>query len=355
MNNTNQPSGTADGTREEPPQPTQIAESFAVPGEVTLVVQYANPDSGMHRSFIEHCIAGRKYLRPLGLGAGVPVLSCHQESESKRIARRRYLISQRDPCATTRKRANANIRDYVLQRKDRVDRSLLTREGQHALWSELDPKTQAVFIDSLEAFTATAGKDAAKVAATASLSELLERLAARGIAIVIFAKAPGRNKMEPPPWMDGFKCNMVYVEEDRKNPIQGGARLTFCRNAIDELDRAPRVFTWWWTVDENHKLDFSCREEHFVEPLSPKQQARHDRLDSIKMLIAEGITQQKEIAIRLGVDPATIFRDSEELVRRGEIIKDPKTGALSLPDEKAALAGGTEGSRNDDDESVEEW
>jgi hypothetical protein len=143
----------------------------------------------------------------------------------------------------------------------------VTREGQHALWSELDPKTQVVFIDSLEAFTRAAGKDATGV--SAPLSELLERLTARGIAIVIFAKALGRNKMEPPAWLDGLKCNMVYVEEDRKNPMQGGARLTFCRNAIDEFDRAPRAFTWWWTVDEDHKLDFSCREEHFVEPLSP--------------------------------------------------------------------------------------
>jgi Mn-dependent DtxR family transcriptional regulator len=72
-------------------------------------------------------------------------------------------------------------------------------------------------------------------------------------------------------------------------------------------------------------------------------------------LIAEGVTQQKEIAARLDVDPATIFRDSEELVRRGEIIKNPKTGALSLPDGKAPLAEGTEGSTNDDDESVDEW
>jgi len=345
----------AGSTREDPPQLAHIAESLAVAGEITLIFQYANPDSGVYRGFLAHCIGGRKYLRPLGLGAGVPVLYCQEESEAKRIAKRRYLISERDPCETTRRRANANIRDYVLKRKDRIDRSLMAREGQHALWTELDPQTRAVIIDSYEGFTRVAAKDNVGASVTAPFSELLEKLTARGIAVVIFAKAPGRNKMEPPVWLDGLKCNMVYVEEDRKNPMRRGARLTFCRDAIDEFDGALRAFTWWWTVDGDHKLDFSCREEHFVEPLSPKQQTRQDRLESIKKLIAEGVTQQKEIAARLDVDPATIFRDSEELVRRGEIIKDPMTGALSLPDGKAPLAEGTESSNNDDNESVDEW
>lgn len=331
MENIHESSNTTGRRCEKPLRPTQIAGSLAVPGEITLVVQYANPDSGVYRSYIEYCIAGGKRLLPLGLGAGVPVLCCHEESETKRIATRRQLISERDPYETTRKRAKANVRDYILQRKDRIEGSLRTRAGQHALWSELDSKTQAVIIDSLEGFTKVAGKDASAVSAAVPLSEWLERLTARGIAVVIFAKAQGRNKMEPPAWLDGLTCNMVYIEEDRKNPMSGGAQLTCYRNAINELDRARRRYTWWWAVDDDDKLDFSCREEHFVEPLPIKKRSYQDRLEAIPKLIAEGITQQNEIATRLGVDASTICRDTEKLAKRGKVIKHSQTGALSLP------------------------
>jgi hypothetical protein len=340
--NTDEHSEKSSSTREEPPQPKQIAGSLAVAGEITLVYQYANPDSGVYRSFIEHCIAGRKYLRPLGLGAGVPVLYCHEESERKRIATRRQLISERDPYETTRKRANANVRDYILLRKDRIERSLVTREGQHALWSELEPKTQVVVIDSLEGFTRAAGKIAAGHSTTTPLSELLERLTARSIAVVIFAKALGRNKMEPPAWLDGLTCNMVYIEEDRNNPMPGGARLICYRNAINELDRAPRRFAWWWAVDDDDKLDFSCREEHFAEPVLPTPKARDVRREEIKALIAEGLTQQNEIAARLGVNPSTVNRGAlPEMLESGEVLMDPRTKILSLPASDAPLAEGT--------------
>jgi hypothetical protein len=347
--NTDEHSEKSSSTREEPPQPKQIAGSLAVASEITLVYQYANPDSGVYRSFIEHCIAGRKYLRPLGLGAGVPVLCCHEESERKRIATRRQLISERDPYETTRKRANANVRDYILLRKDRIERSLVTREGQHALWSELEPKTQVVVIDSLEGFTRASGKIATGHSTTAPLSELLGRLTARGIAVVIFAKALGRNKMEPPAWLDGLTCNMVYIEEDRNNPMPGRARLICYRNAINELDRAPRRFAWWWTVDDD-KLDFSCREEHFAEPVLPTQKARDVRREEIKAWIAEGMTTQKELADHIGVSPSTVNRGAlPEMIESGEVLMDPKTKKLSLPASDAPLAEGTNDSGNDDD------
>ncbi|CAE6732852.1 hypothetical protein [Paraburkholderia nemoris] len=354
MKNTDERSGPAYSKRKSQAQLKQIAESLAIAGEITLVYQYANPDSGLYRYFIAHCIGGRKYLLPLGLGAGVAVLYCHEESETGRIATRRELISERDPCETTRKRARENIRHYSLRRKDRIERSLLTREGQHALWSDLED-TEAVFIDSLEGFTKVAGKDAAGVSAAAPLSELLEKMTDRGIAVLIFARAPGRNKKEPPAWLDGLACNMVYVEEDRKNPMQGGARLTFYRDAINERDRALRRYTWWWTVDEDGRLDCSCREEHFVEPPSIKQQAHQNRFKTILVLIAEGITQQKEIAKRLGVNASTIFHDTEELARRGEIIKDPKTGALSLPTPEAPLPKVTDDTGDHGGSTEEPW
>lgn len=350
MENTDGPSYTTSSKRGKPQQPAQIAGSLAVPGEITLVVQYANPDSGAYRSYIEHCIAAGKYLLPLGQGAGVPVLCCQEESERKRIATRRQLISERDPYETTRKRAKANVRDYILLRKDRIERSLLTREGQHALWSELEPKTQVVVIDSLEGFTRAAGKVATGHSTTTPLSELLERLIARGIAVVIFAKAQGRNKMEPPAWLDGLTCNMVYIEEDRNNPMPRGARLVCYRNTINELDRAPRRFAWWWAVDDDDKLDFSCREEHFIEPVLPTRKARDVRREEIKALIAEGLTQQNEIAARLGVNPSTGNRGAlPEMIESGEVLKDSRTNKLSLPVSDAPLAEGTNDSGNDDD------
>lgn len=353
MKDTDEHPDTPSSTREETTQPRQIAESFAAAGEITLVYQCGNPDSGVYRYFLAHCIAGGKYLLPLGLGAGVAVTYCHEESEAGRIATRRELISERDPYETSRERAKANIQHYILRRKDRIERSLVTQEGQHALWSDLAPKTQAVFIDSLEGFTKVAKRDASGGSAATPLSELLERLTERGIAIVIFAKAPGRNKMEPPAWLDGLTCNMVYFEEDRKNPMQGGARLIVYRDAINARDRAPRRYTWWWVVGEDGKLDISCREEHFVEPLSPKQQAQEKRFEEIKRLIESGLTQQSDIAVRLSVHPSTIFHATEKLERRGEIIKAPN-GALSLPDDKGPLTEGTGGSGNDGDESVDE-
>ncbi|KGX30580.1 helix-turn-helix domain protein [Burkholderia pseudomallei MSHR2138] len=331
----------------------QLAGVLAVPGETTVVFQHTTIAVGLFRYFTVYCMAGGKFLLPFGRGAGAPILYCHEESETRRIEMRQELVSNRDPYETSRERAKVNIRHYCLRRKDRTELSLLTREGQRALWSELEP-ARVVAIDSLEGFTKVAGKDAATVSASAPLGELLERLTSRGIAVVIFAKAQGRRK-EPPAWLDGLTCNMVYVEEDHKNPLQGGARLTFYRDAINDRDRALRRFTWWWKVDNDGKLEFSCREEHFAEPLSPKQQAQEERFEAIKALIAEGISQQKEIAERLGVHPSTIFHATEELVRRGEIIKDLKTGSLSLPCPEASPAEGTDDPGNDGHESGEEW
>lgn len=337
MNIRNRFSNSSDTVQAEAPplqQPRQIAGTLAVAGKITLVYQYANPRSGLYRYFMTHCIAGGKDMLPLGRGAAVPVLYFHEESETDEVAIRKNLISERDPYETTRKRARENIRHYCLRREDRIERSLLTRPGQHALWSALEG-AQAVIIDCPEGSTKVARKDAASVSAAvtvAPLSELLERLVARGIAVVIFARAPGRNKMEPPAWLDGLPCNMVYVEEDHKNPMQGGARLTFYRDAINELDRTPRRFTWWWTVDEDGKLDFSCREDDFIESASPAQQAQNERREKIKELIAGGVTKQKELAGHFDVAASTINRGVlKKMIENGEILKAEKTGALSLP------------------------
>lgn len=321
----------------------KIGNVIAIPKVITLVCQRENHSSGVLRFFFAQCVAGGKYLRPLGLGAGVPVQYCVEESEAGRIATRKKLVSNRDPYETTRERAEANLKYYCLPRRDRYDLSLLTRDGQRALWSELEPGTRAVFIDSLEGFTKVAGKDAAGTSVSVPLAELLERLTARDIAVVIFAKAQG-NRKEPPAWLDGLSCNMVHIEEDRKNPMQGGARLNFERDLVNELDRAPRRFTWWWKVDEDHKLEFSYREEDFAVPLTPNQQKQKDRHDSIKVMIDKGVPTQKEMADRLGVNASTICHDVEKLVERGEIIKDVQTGKLSLPSTGAPTVEGTDNS-----------
>ncbi|KGC90929.1 helix-turn-helix domain protein [Burkholderia pseudomallei] len=334
----------------------QLCGAFSIARQITYVVQHANPNScGVYRDFATHCIAGGKHLLPLGRGAGVPILYCHVESEGARIATRRELVSTRDPHDSSRKRAAENIRYYCLRRKDRADFSLLTRKGQHALWQESNlSAARVVLIDCLEGFTRKAGKEATSDSESAPLSELLARLTERGIAVVIFAKPQGRKK-EPPEWLDGLTCNMVHIEEDTKNPMQGGARLMIYRDAVDELDRAPRLYNWWWKVDGEGKLDCSCREEHFVEPVLPMQKARDVRREEIKALIAEGITQQNEIATHLGVSPSTICRGVlREMIERGELLMDPKTKKLSLPAADAPLAEGTSDTGNDDDATDKE-
>ncbi|KGU95000.1 helix-turn-helix domain protein [Burkholderia pseudomallei MSHR4377] len=328
----------------------QLCGVFAIAGQITYVAQHANPNScGVYREFATHCIAGGKHLLPLGRGACVPILYCHVESEGARIATRRELVSTRDPHDCSRKRAAENIRHYCLARKDRTDLSLLTRKGQHALWQESNlSAARVVLIDCLEGFTTKAGKEASSASESAPLSELLTRLTERGIAVVIFAKPQGR-KMEPPEWLDGLTCNMVRIEEDTKSPMKGGAHLTIYRDAVDELDRAPRLYKWWWKVDGEGKLDCSCREEHFVEPVLPTQKARDVRREEIKALIAEGVTQQNVIATHLRVKPSTICRGVlREMIESGEVLMDPKTKKLSLPACDTPLAEGTSDTGNDD-------
>ncbi len=291
--------------------------------------------------------AGKKLL-PFGTGAGVKTLYCCDRFYESELEERTERVMNRDPYQSSRDRAKDNLLFYwlELEQRPRHEQSLLTHSGQRRLLEQVRRYgIRLLIIDTLDDWTLVAGKETAEYA-PASFGELLEELTSQGVSVVIFmCGARGRKGM--PALLGSLPCNRISIKEDKNHPIAGGLRLIVSREASHDASPVPRKFAWWSKIDTEKNLDFSCREEHFDDQKSAVQEARDERREKIKVLIAEGVTTQKELAEHLDCEPSTINRGVlREMIVSGEVLMDAKTKKLSLPCSDVPL----DDDENDDDD-----
>ncbi|KVN13891.1 hypothetical protein WT09_16730 [Burkholderia stagnalis] len=329
---------------------------MALAGQVTVVDQEEKHEATMLRFLSAYAGSAGKKLLPFGIGAGVKTMYCCDRFYEAELEKRMERVMSRDPYQSSRDRAKENLVFYWLELEQRLrhEQSLRTHSGQRRLLEQVRRYgIRLLIIDILDDWTLVAGKETAEHA-PASLCELLEEITSQGVSAVIFTCGT-RGRKGIPALLGPLPCNKISIKEDKSHPIAGGLRLIISREASHDASPVPRKFAWWSKIDTEKNLDFSCREEHFDDQKSAVQEARDERREKIKVLIAEGATTQKELAEHLDCEPSTINRGVlREMIASGEVLKDPKTKKLSLPGPDAPLDE-DENDDDDDESTIAMW
>jgi hypothetical protein len=306
------------------PDPIHLLGGLAISGEITLVQQIDSPDAGLLRYLTAYATAGRKNLLPFGTGMGVKTLYCYGAAGQRHIRTRAQLVEERDPHVTSKQRAGENLHIHTIDHKTRESNSLVTIEGRQTLLQKINECDAALVVfDELGPWISDPD---AKSLDHKGIQELFEKLTTRGIGVLIFAQVASLTAARRSP-LDPLPYNLVFISEDRRTGMNGGARLKIERRS-GETDSTPKSFEWWYRLSDSG-FEFSHEEDDFAPSISSKQKEKEDRLSTVKQMIAEGLLQ-KDVAERIGVNASTISRDVEELIGRGDVQRDRKTAKLSL-------------------------
>lgn len=144
-------------------------------------------------------------------------------------------------------------------------------------------------------------------------SSLITSLNQRGIATVIFVQ---RNKKLAESLVDELlsnaECCFMELTVDPGAPTEFGGGFNVLRQKMSEFDTVPSCFQFWYTaMDRKLELGWEIRDKA-KSASSAKVVAMRERQRRVSDLFAKGMLQ-KEIALLLDIDPATVSRDLSKL------------------------------------------
>jgi uncharacterized protein YerC len=141
------------------------------------------------------------------------------------------------------------------------------------------------------------------------------KLNSKGVAVVALDSKPKKNSLISETTALSDPANVVWLTPDPGAPREYGGGFNIVRQKRDDEDSAPTTIQFWWKV-VNGKLDFGWEFRDQLDPKAAKRVQIMERQMKVDQLLSEGVSQ-REIAIHLEVDAATISRDAAALKQKG--------------------------------------
>lgn len=278
-------------------------------GATVLVNAPSDIETGILAQLVAYCAAGGKCFLPFGPAIASSVVYFSSKADPLADLKRLNLFRDRDPFPSSQKRVATNLRLYNRHQNSADPAYLNSHYDQQWFAEAIPPGTDLVIFDSVASWTRY-GKALDSVESSDAYT-FLERLNSEGIAVLLFDSNPKKNNPLTVAIMEGDTDNVICLTYDPGAPHEYGGGFNISRSKRDDDDTTPRKFQFWWKVVKG-ELDFGWELRKQLDSKASKNVEMLERQMKVDQLLSEDKTQ-REIAVLLEVDAATISRDVAKL------------------------------------------
>lgn len=293
----------------------QVPQKFIVPQLIpvaTTVLFNVAPDldGRLFGQLLAYAAAGSKTFMSFGEARASKVCYCSSRSDDLPDTKRFTLIAMRDPYSSSKERALNNL--HIYRRRAEAPIFLNSLHDQELFVNAISRNVTLIIIDDLaswmkygKAYDSTESSD---------VFAFFKKLNARGIAVVALDSRPKRNSHVAEAIALNDPANVIWLTPDPGAPREFGGGLNIVRQKRDDEDSAPTTIQFWWKV-VNGNFDFGWEFRDQLDPKAGKRVQIMERQMKVDQLLSEG-RSQREIAIQLEVDAATISRDAAAIKQK---------------------------------------
>lgn len=290
-------------------------------GESVIVKFERGMETQVIALFIGFVTAAGKYFEPLGKGASVQVFyfcgAGNKYADHKTFRR----ISNRDPWPTSRARATKNLKIYHRNFARQAALHLNSIIDQERFIASIPRGTKVVIFDDISVCLPHHEKNQSGYRHVSWLFEKMNELGTTVLAFVP-SKETTAQRGELPIANDAH--NVISLTVDTGGPREYGAGFHIMRRKLDDDDLIPTEFQFWYTImDGEFDFGWECRQK--VDRTAAKHIEMTERQMKVDSLRAQGM-KQKEIAVLLDVNAATISRDVGRLQESAMALKPGDEG-----------------------------
>jgi hypothetical protein len=293
----------------------QVPQKFIIPQLIpvaTTVLFSVAPDldGRLLGQLLAYGAAGSKTFMSFGEAKESRVCYCSSRSDDLPDTKRFALIAMRDPYSSSKDRARKNL--HIYRRRAEAPIFLNSNHDQEVFVKAIPHHVNLIVIDDLASWVKY-GKTLDSTESGDVLS-FFKKLNARGIAIAALDSKPKRNSQIAEAIALSDPANLIWLTADPGAPREFGGGFNIARQKRDDEDSAPTTIQFWWKV-VNGNLDFGWEFRDQLDPKAAKRVQIMERQMKVDQLLSEGLSQ-REIAIQLEVDAATISRDAAALKKK---------------------------------------
>lgn len=290
--------------------PLQFLIPHLIPlGSTVLVIAPPDLDVTIFAHLLAYCVAAGKTFLPFGDATASSVIYFSSKRNMSADFRKFSLIRDRDPSPPKQEIALANMRLYNRHQDSKETFYLNSAYDQEAFTDAIPPDTGLVIFDNVQAWTKSAKAFDKLESSTAE--SVLTRLNAQGTAVLLFDTTGKKTNPITQAIVDNGSDNTLSITHDPGAPQEYGGGFNIVRSKRDDDDTTPRRFQFWWKVIEG-KLDFGWEIRDQFDAKASKRMEMLERQMKVDQLLSDN-KSQREIAILLEVDAATISRDVAKL------------------------------------------
>ncbi|USX15569.1 trp operon repressor [Oxalobacteraceae bacterium OTU3CAMAD1] len=293
----------------------QVQQKFIVPqlipAATTVLINIApDLDGRLLGQLLAYGAAGGKTFMSFGQAKETRVCYCTSRNNDLPDTKRFALIGMRDPYPSSQERARKNL--HIYRRRAEAPIFLNSVHDQGEFIKAIPHSVELIIIDDLASWL----KYGRTLDATESGDVLafFKKLNARGIAVVALDSKPKRNSLIAETVALSEPANVIWLTPDPGAPREYGGGFNIVRQKRDDEDSAPTTIQFWWKVVSGN-LDFGWEFRDQLDPKAAKRVQIMERQMKVDQLLSEGMSQ-REIAIQLEVDAATISRDAAALKQK---------------------------------------
>jgi hypothetical protein len=298
-------------------KPQKFIVPQLVPANTTVIFNIAaEVDARVFGQLLAYSVAAGKIFMSFGQTTESRV--CYYSSRHSELPdiKRFRLIGERDPHTVSKKRAQKNL--HVYRHNYEMPLFLNSAHDQEAFIKAIPHKVDLIIIDDIGPWLTC--RKAMDFIENSDVLSFFEKLNSRGVAIVVLDSKPKKNNLIAEAIALRDPANVVWLTPDPGAPREYGGGFNIVRQKRDDEDSAPTTIQFWWKV-VNGCLDFGWEFRDQLDPKAAKRVQIMERQMKVDQLLSAGLSQ-REIAIQLEVDAATISRDAATLKQ-----KDIKTDA----------------------------
>ena len=286
-------------------------QQFLMPGilpvaETVFVTVEPDAEVPIFALLLAYAVAAGKEFSPFGTGASEKVMYISGSGKLHADQKRSRSIHNRDPFSTSQERANKNLTIHTGALNNGKRINLNSKSDQQRFLQLIPLDTRLIVFENLWTSLPSTPKDGSDFN---YVRTFLDELNERGFAVLALIPAGKKVAARSERPVDEYCLNSLTLSMDLKQQDEFGGSLLVKRPKLDDEDRIPTRFSFWWHfVDE--KFDFGWNSTS--HSTGTKRRKIYDRRDNVAKLLAEG-TSIDAIAEELKVSRATIVKDSNAL------------------------------------------